>query len=288
MSSIITRKNLKIVTPTPDETTAGGGYALNYNFSRIGDDIESLSVTLATQSANTVFAGPASGSSAAPTFRSLVANDIPLQLNSVGINRIPNSGFLLDLLKSSGAAQIRLESGNSGATIELDGTFGQLISSVGALYLTADQSLIFRTDGGTPRLTIAPTTGLATFANGISVTGTVTAGGAVTAGVVALTPGSTPALNASLGNTFALTVSDGTTNTIAVPTNPIDGQKIMIAFTASGANRTLSLNTASGGFAFGTDITGLSATTSGKTDYIGAIYDSTSNKWRVITYVKGY
>lgn len=36
-----------------------------------------LAVTLATQSANTVFAGPTTGSAAAPTFRSLVAADIP-------------------------------------------------------------------------------------------------------------------------------------------------------------------------------------------------------------------
>jgi hypothetical protein len=37
-----------------------------------------LTGTLATQLANVVFAGPSSGSSAAPTFRSLVAADIPL------------------------------------------------------------------------------------------------------------------------------------------------------------------------------------------------------------------
>jgi hypothetical protein len=36
-----------------------------------------LALTLKTQSANTVFAGPSSGSAAQPTFRPLVANDIP-------------------------------------------------------------------------------------------------------------------------------------------------------------------------------------------------------------------
>lgn len=36
-----------------------------------------LTATLTTQAANSVFAGPTSGSDAAPTFRSLVANDIP-------------------------------------------------------------------------------------------------------------------------------------------------------------------------------------------------------------------
>lgn len=37
----------------------------------------SLAVSLASQSINTVFAGPSSGSSGTPSFRSLVANDIP-------------------------------------------------------------------------------------------------------------------------------------------------------------------------------------------------------------------
>lgn len=39
-----------------------------------------LTTTLATQAANTVFAGPSSGGNAAPTFRSLVYNDLPLKL----------------------------------------------------------------------------------------------------------------------------------------------------------------------------------------------------------------
>lgn len=44
-----------------------------------------LAVTLATQSANLVFAGPSSGSAAAPTFRSLVVLDVPtLNQNTTG------------------------------------------------------------------------------------------------------------------------------------------------------------------------------------------------------------
>ena len=49
-------------------------------FSVAGSPITSsgtLAVTFATETANLVFAGPASGSAAAPTFRSLVAADIP-------------------------------------------------------------------------------------------------------------------------------------------------------------------------------------------------------------------
>ncbi len=108
----------------------------------------------------------------------------------------------------------------------------------------------------------------------------------ITAAVVSLTDGSTPALDASLGNTFLLTTT--TNPTIAIPTNPTNGQKIVIELTASGGSRTLSLNSGTGGFSFGTDITSLSATTSGATDLIGCIYNSTKNKWLVVAYIKGF
>lgn len=107
-----------------------------------------------------------------------------------------------------------------------------------------------------------------------------------TTAVVALTDGATPALNAKLGSLFTLTAAGD--RTIAVPSNPTDGQRIIIAHTASGANRTLALNTGAGGFRFGTTITGLTATTSGTTDYIECVYNSTDSKWDVISYVKGY
>lgn len=42
----------------------------------------SLAFALATQTANTLFAGPTTGAASAPTFRALVANDIPSTLNA--------------------------------------------------------------------------------------------------------------------------------------------------------------------------------------------------------------
>lgn len=101
-----------------------------------------------------------------------------------------------------------------------------------------------------------------------------------------LTDGATVALDASQGGSFRL--SAGGNRTISAPTNPKQGQVIIIQHFASGGARTLSLNTGSGGFRFGTDITGLTATTSGKTDYISARYNLTDDKWDVIGYVKGY
>jgi hypothetical protein len=112
------------------------------------------------------------------------------------------------------------------------------------------------------------------------------AAGGAGATTIALTDGATPALDASLGTIFRL--SAGGDRTIAVPTNPTSGQKIVIQHYASGGARTLALNSGTGGFRFGTDITALTATASGKTDYIGAIYNATDNKWDVVAVSKGY
>jgi len=104
--------------------------------------------------------------------------------------------------------------------------------------------------------------------------------------VVALTDGSTPALDASLGTVFTLVTTQNPT--IAIPSNPTSGQKIVISINASGGSRTAALNTSAGGFRFGSDITTLTQTASGKTDYIGAIYNSTAGFWDVVAYTKGF
>lgn len=96
----------------------------------------------------------------------------------------------------------------------------------------------------------------------------------------------TPALDASLGNTFTLIATGD--REIAVPTNSISGQKITIRHTASGGARTLTLNTGAGGFRFGSDITSLAQTASGKTDWVGAIFHGIDSKWDVVAVVQGY
>lgn len=108
----------------------------------------------------------------------------------------------------------------------------------------------------------------------------------VTGAVIALTDGATPALDASLGQTFTLSAAGN--RTIGIPSNPTDGQGIRIVHYASGGARTLALNSGTGGFAFGSDITALTETASGKRDLIGCLYNTTLNKWLVVGYVKGF
>lgn len=112
------------------------------------------------------------------------------------------------------------------------------------------------------------------------------ANGGVSAATVALTDGATPALNAALGTVFRLAAAGD--RTIAVPSNPTAGQKIVIQHYASGGARTLALNSGAGGFRFGSDITALTQTASGKTDYIGAIYNDTDSMWDVVAVTKGF
>lgn len=64
--------------------------------------------------------------------------------------------------------------------------------------------------------------------------------------IVTLTDGATVALDASLGVTFRLTAAGD--RTISAPTNPTDGQEIIIEHLASGAARLLTLATGAGAF----------------------------------------
>lgn len=102
---------------------------------------------------------------------------------------------------------------------------------------------------------------------------------------VALTPGTTVSVNAALGNDFTLTA--GQDFTLANPTNPVNGQKIMFAIRQDATgSRILTLGS---DYRLGTDIASVVlSTAANKTDYIGVRYNGTDSKWDVIAFVKGY
>ncbi len=106
------------------------------------------------------------------------------------------------------------------------------------------------------------------------------------AAVVTLTDGATPALDASLGNTFYLNSSQNPT--LAVPTNPTNGQVIVIIFRAITSARTLTLNSGAGGFKHPIEIPALTATTANAFDLITCKYSSINSKWNVMAYTKDY
>lgn len=102
---------------------------------------------------------------------------------------------------------------------------------------------------------------------------------------VVLTDAATIATDVSLSLHFRVTLAGN--RTLGNPTNPVDGQKVIweIIQDATGS-RTLTLGSA---FALGTDISAVTlTTTASKRDLLGAVYNSTTTKWYVIAFVKGY
>lgn len=95
----------------------------------------------------------------------------------------------------------------------------------------------------------------------------------------------TPTWDVSLGSVIKVTLTGNIT--AANFTGGVDGQAITLALTQDGTGtRTIAWGSS---VAFGTDITATTLTTTiNKTDYIGLIYDSTSAKYRVVAFTKGF
>lgn len=142
---------------------------------------------------------------------------------------------------------------------------------------------LLSTDGRTNAFQVNTATAAPSFnvgTNGVTYVSNLVAYGAVT-----LTDAATVATDASLGNTFKVTL--GGNRTLGNPTNAKDGQRLTWEVIQDGTgSRTLAMDTK---FAFGTDITGITLTTTlNKRDFITAIYDSTADKFYVTGFVRGY
>lgn len=121
----------------------------------------------------------------------------------------------------------------------------------------------------------------------VASSGNVRSLGSIVSNQFTLTDAATVTIDASKGNSFYLAA--GGDRTLAIPTNPTQGQTIILDHFASGGARTLTLTTSgAGSFRFGSDITGITQTASGKNDYITCRYNSTDSKWDVIGSQKGY
>lgn len=101
----------------------------------------------------------------------------------------------------------------------------------------------------------------------------------------ALTDGATIATDASLGTVFTVTL--GGNRTIATPTNPRDGKRILYRLKQDGTgSRTV---TWGAGFRFGSTYPAPTlSTTAGYTDYIEFVYNSTDARWDCIDYALGF
>lgn len=101
------------------------------------------------------------------------------------------------------------------------------------------------------------------------------------AGIVNLSDAATIATNAAAGKHFRVTITAD--RTLGAPTNATDGMRRIWEVTASGANRNLALTTGSAGsFELTTGITSPITITNGKTQFIGAIYNVSRDRWTVL------
>lgn len=176
-------------------------------FSVAGSPIVSsgtLALSLATQTANTVWAGPTTGSAAAPTFRSLVAADLPAVAAATGLTgQVPvaNGGTALasgtsgGVLAFTASGTIASSAALAANQIVLGGGAGAVPATLGSLGTTA-QVLHGNAAG-------APTWGAVALASDVSGQLPVANGGTglssgTSGGVLAYTASGTLASSAAL------------------------------------------------------------------------------------------
>jgi hypothetical protein len=109
--------------------------------------------------------------------------------------------------------------------------------------------------------------------------------GALAPNVVNLADGATIALDASQGNDYRVTIAGA--RTLSNPSNPTDGQKIIVQVTQGGGGGfTLSYG---GGFEFSTGLPQPTlSTTAGDTDLLAFIYNAAKGKWLLAAFVAGF
>lgn len=236
-------------------------------------DSGTFAVTLATQNANTVFAGPTTGSAAAPTFRPLVAADIPSQSGRlIGVQIFTSSGtytpttgtnsIIVELQAPGGASGGAIATGTNAYSVGAPGSSGGYIKHRMTSGF-AGLSVVIGAPG-------APASGAAGGAGGNVSFGTITAGGGG-GGSVSPQSGSVAATSGSPG-----TASGG--NILNIPGRV--GQTCFGYFTASlliltnGADSVLGSGgqyAASAGQAYGSGggATGNGASAAAKTGFAG-------------------
>ena len=158
--------------------------------------------------------------------------------------------------------------------------------AVGAAAAGAVAGAVLPDGGDPPALAAEGSTGLARRAVAVAAAQATTVElGAVAPSVVALTDTATIALDASLGNDFRVMIAGN--RSLGNPSNPADGQKIILQIT-QGAGGSFAITWGSAyEFSDGLSQPVLS-TTAGQTDLLAFIYNAARSKWLLAAFVKGF
>ncbi len=211
----------------------------------------------------------------------ITSDDLPLtQLDA----RYPLRSTLAakgDILAASGTSSpARVPVGADGQVLVADSA-----QSTGLAWAAPGTAPVSSVNGRTGAVTgLAEASALASYALASSLANYVPVTQRATPPIT-LTWSSTVTINASLGNHFRLTMSGNTT--LAAPSNPTDGQHIIIEVSQDGTgSRTLTLNAV---FNVTTAITGAitPATTAGSRSYIGATYRAATTEWDILAFATG-
>lgn len=180
-----------------------------------------ISVSLATQTANRVWAGPTTGAAATPTFRALVVNDLPTVTIAKGGTNSTTALSNNRVMVSSGGAIVESASVTTTELGFLDGigslasgfvkTNGSALSSQSTITLTSEVSGILPIANGGSGISTTPTNGKVLIGNGTGYTlANITAGSGITitngAGSISIAT-AIPSVNSLTG---ALTITSGT------------------------------------------------------------------------------
>lgn len=177
-----------------------------------------LALSLATQSANRVFAGPSSGSAATPTFRSLVANDLPNTAVSAGsytkANVTVDAQGRITAAASGGVALGETIGGATATRCLYAGAGGALDDDDGCTY--DDSTDVLTLAGGLATGTVT-TTGITTLGSGErhKARGVVDADTTITTGDFVVSYGSISTTrvatlpNGNVGAGYLFVVGDG-------------------------------------------------------------------------------
>jgi hypothetical protein len=131
--------------------------------------------------------------------------------------------------------------------------------------------------------TVSSMTPLAVYKGGTWIDLTISP---VAPNVVTLTDASTISVNSALGNDFRLTLT-GNSHTIATPSSPSDGQRILFQIT-QGSGGPYLINWGAG-YQFPSVVPPPSlSTSSGYTDLIGFVYNATIGQWLYVAVANGF
>ena len=212
-------------------TSVGLSLPLYNSFTTLTAD-GSFTGTLSSQTANTVLAGPGSGSSAAPSFRSLVANDIPsldwAKITTGKPTTLAGYGITDALSNPMSASGDIIYGGTSGAATRLaKGTDGQVLTlASGVPTWAAATGGISSVTGTANQITANTSSGAVTLSLPSTISGLTSV--AATTFTGALSGNATTATNVAGGSAGQVLyqTAAGTTGKLSVGTN---GQVLTLA-----------------------------------------------------------